>query len=443
MTQEPSEGRSFEHRLEHRTRPHTRSLVRVCVRGFVRVHPHRPTQIHADQEVRGESREQVENRRAWRVEPARGELGVGARTGELGVMASAMASGASGDASQPYETGVSDEMLKDAIKRHHDSQNGGEDAAAKAVADAANEAEAAAAAAVANGNEGAPSAAEADAIRHQLRQEAMGGLTKEEEEERSRRNQEMLPAGKTLGHMTIEERWDFARKYKDAGNVFFKEGKYEFALKNYQETITYLRHGLRMGESQDEGVPMGARQRDVDPEAKSIMLSCYANMAACALKTSQFDKVVRFTSTALDDDALKRPDQAAARTKAFFRRSKAHDALGNVEAAFEDIHQAKASMDGPGDAAVRAHYAVVVKKYKALKKEEHIAAKALWQGKLKAGAGIPDADEKASKAGERGGEDAGARGTEGGHVRNLRIPIVSGIIGVIGIIGGLFGIFRR
>ena len=71
--------------------------------------------------------------------------------------------------------------------------------------------------------------------------------------------------GKTLGHMTIEERWDFARKYKDAGNVFFKEGKYEFALKNYQEPITSLRHGLRMGESQDEGVPMGARQRDVVP----------------------------------------------------------------------------------------------------------------------------------------------------------------------------------
>ena len=78
---------------------------------------------------------------------------------ELVVMASAMASGASGEASQPYETGVSDEMLQAAIERHHDSQNGGEEAAAKAVADAANDAEAAAAAAVANGNEGAPSAA--------------------------------------------------------------------------------------------------------------------------------------------------------------------------------------------------------------------------------------------------------------------------------------------
>lgn len=26
--------------------------------------------------------------------------------------------------------------------------------------------------------------------------------------------------------MTIEEKYDFARKYKDAGNVFFKEGRY-------------------------------------------------------------------------------------------------------------------------------------------------------------------------------------------------------------------------
>ena len=49
--------------------------------------------------------------------------------------------------------------------------------------------------------------------------------TAEEEAERSRRNKEMLPADKNLGHMTIEEKYDFARKYKDAGNVFFKEGR--------------------------------------------------------------------------------------------------------------------------------------------------------------------------------------------------------------------------
>lgn len=35
-----------------------------------------------------------------------------------------------------------------------------------------------------------------------------------------------MPSDKNLGFMTIEEKYDFARKYKDAGNVFFKEGRY-------------------------------------------------------------------------------------------------------------------------------------------------------------------------------------------------------------------------
>ena len=48
----------------------------------------------------------------------------------------------------------------------------------------------------------------------------------EEEAERSQRNKELLPSEKNLGHMTVEEKYDFARKYKDAGNVFFKEGRY-------------------------------------------------------------------------------------------------------------------------------------------------------------------------------------------------------------------------
>jgi len=139
-------------------------------------------------------------------------------------------------------------------------------------------------------------------IRAQAQAAVLGKLSKEEEEERSRRNKEMLPSEKNLGHMTIDEKYDFARQYKEAGNTFFKEGKYEFALKNYQETITYLRHGLRMGEVDSEGVPFAARANGLDPESKRIISSCHSNMAACALKLERYHEVIKHATSALDMD---------------------------------------------------------------------------------------------------------------------------------------------
>ena len=139
-------------------------------------------------------------------------------------------------------------------------------------------------------------------VREQAKQAVLGRLTKEEEEERSTRNKEMLPSEKNLGHMTLEEKFDFARRYKEAGNVFFKENKYEFALKNYTETITYLRHGLRMGQTNSEGVPLGAMRQELDPESKEIIASCQSNMAACALKLGRMEDVVKHASAALDQD---------------------------------------------------------------------------------------------------------------------------------------------
>ena len=139
-------------------------------------------------------------------------------------------------------------------------------------------------------------------VREQAKQAVLGRLTKEEEEERSTRNKEMLPSEKNLGHMTLEEKFDFARRYKEAGNVFFKEKKYEFALKNYTETITYLRHGLRMGQTNSEGVPLGAMRQELDPESKEIIASCQSNMAACALKLGRMEDVVKHASAALDQD---------------------------------------------------------------------------------------------------------------------------------------------
>jgi len=157
------------------------------------------------------------------------------------------------------------------------------------------------------------------------------------------------------------------------------DARYEFALKNYQETVTYLRHGIRMGETDRDSMPMGAPSGEADPEAKAIMASCYSNMAACALKLSRFEEVVKHASTALDAGA-KGIATDVAKAKILFRRGKAYDALGEVEKAYQDILKAKTYE--PKDKAIQAYFVDVLRNYKRLKLQEHEAAKSLWQGKL-------------------------------------------------------------
>ena len=78
--------------------------------------------------------------------------------------------------------------------------------------------------------------------------------------------------------------------------------RYEFAIKNYNETITYVRHGLRMGETDSEGIPFAAKATGLDPEAKAVIAVCYSNMAACSLKLSRFEEAIKHATTALGQD---------------------------------------------------------------------------------------------------------------------------------------------
>jgi len=268
-------------------------------------------------------------------------------------------------------------------------------------------------------------------VREQAKQAVLGRLTKEEEEERSTRNKEMLPSEKNLGHMTLQEKFDFARRYKEAGNVFFKENKYEFALKNYTETITYLRHGLRMGQTNSEGVPLGAMRQELDPESKEIIASCQSNMAACALKLGRMEDVVKHASAALDQDI-----KEGAKARALFRRSKAYHAMGKVEEAHADV--AEAAREAPGDKVVQQHLQVVGREFRELKKKEREAARTLWQGKLKQEEGADTTEEKKTKEGKgrgQGEDEAAETGQSQGGFLNLGFVWRA----IRGLFAGIFG----
>lgn len=77
-----------------------------------------------------------------------------------------------------------------------------------------------------------------------------------------------------------------------------------------------------------------------------------------------------------------------------FRRSKAKHSLGKIEEAYSDISEAKKIDEG--DKAIQAHYNVVVKLYRDIKKQELEAQKTLWKGKLDNSVKKEDTAEKSS-----------------------------------------------
>ena len=110
---------------------------------------------------------------------------------------------------------------------------------------------------------------------------------------------------------------------------------------------------------------------------------------------------------------------AGAKAKVLFRRSKAFDEMGKVEDAFEDITGAKETLDNKGlvkDKAVEAHYGVVHKKYRELKKREHEAAKTLWKGKL---GGEPNATTSSWSSGEKEEVVEEEDGKQGGALEDV------------------------
>eukprot|EP00899_Mesostigma_viride_P016446 jgi/Mesvir1/24802/Mv22055-RA.1 len=198
-------------------------------------------------------------------------------------------------------------------------------------------------------------------------------------DERSARNEVLLHTTATLGSMSLDDKLAFATRYKDAGNVFFKEGRLDWALANYKETLTFLQHGLGLGvEKSDGDSPKGPRP--LGEAAQHIMMKCYSNMAACHLKLGNF-KAARDACNKGLETAPEEPE----RCKLLFRRGMAQVSLGALSQAIDDLNKA-ANID-PSDAAIRRALLEAKAAQKAWEKEEQEAARLTFGGKLKSEAG--------------------------------------------------------
>lgn len=112
---------------------------------------------------------------------------------------------------------------------------------------------------------------------------------------------------------------------KDSGNHYFKTGDYASAKRKYRKAMMYIEHFTEDYEfAENEDSEMGRKY------AVPIML----NLAACALKTKDFDEAIEKC-----DDVLSLDEK---NTKSLYRRGQAYYGLKEWDLAISDFNKALA-----------------------------------------------------------------------------------------------------
>ncbi|KAL6770116.1 FKB42 [Auxenochlorella protothecoides x Auxenochlorella symbiontica] len=162
-----------------------------------------------------------------------------------------------------------------------------------------------------------------------------------------------------VGSMLFEDRLEAAERRRAEGNALFKAGDGEMALRRYHLALSYLDADLLM---QLEGRHLDA--------AQAIRAPTLSNVAAVLL--SQRDWAA---AAAAAGEALAMGVEAA-RPKLLYRRGLARRALGQTDAAVEDLHEA--ARLAPGDGLVRRELAEAKRE----QREERASGARLFGGVL-------------------------------------------------------------
>lgn len=120
--------------------------------------------------------------------------------------------------------------------------------------------------------------------------------------------------------MTDEERIEQATIAKNRGSSFFKQGKYQLALKQYKRITQYI--------GPPEGGSAGGSEAK-NPEKNSVLLAGYLNLAATYLKMNKHQDAIKNSDLALDMDANNE--------KGLFRRGCANLMRKEYEVASKDF----------------------------------------------------------------------------------------------------------
>ncbi|KAG2500970.1 hypothetical protein HYH03_000792 [Edaphochlamys debaryana] len=161
------------------------------------------------------------------------------------------------------------------------------------------------------------------------------------------------------GSLLYEERMERAERRRLAGNELFKEGRWKDALAKYAMALSYM----------DEDFIYQLDGHYLD-KAEKLKVLVHLNMAACQLKTEDYNTAIYNCGQVLNMDPKN--------VKALFRRGKARLALGRTEEAKEDLEAAR-KLD-PSDAGIIAELRLLAK----VQGEEKKAQEQLFKGKIAA-----------------------------------------------------------
>ncbi|KAM7271400.1 hypothetical protein ACFE04_030614 [Oxalis oulophora] len=138
---------------------------------------------------------------------------------------------------------------------------------------------------------------------------------------------------KPFWKMNSNEKLETCEQKKTNGNLLFKAGKFWGASKKYDKAANYVEYNHEFTE-------------DKKRLAKSLLLSCYLNNAACQLKLGNYPEASRLCTKVLEVDPMS--------VKSLFRRSQAYLETSELEKAEDDIKRAL-SID-PNNREVKLEY---------------------------------------------------------------------------------------
>ncbi|RHZ74111.1 hypothetical protein Glove_227g14 [Diversispora epigaea] len=168
------------------------------------------------------------------------------------------------------------------------------------------------------------------------------------------------------GKLESKELLEFARKIKEIGNNYFKNLKYDKALKKYSKAIRYLNADPSF-ENEESNT--------LSKEYYSLKISCNLNEAACSLKLEKWIDVVEATNLVLDVPSENL--SVADKTKALYRRGCAKIGLKDEEEAIKDLKEARKL--SPNDSAISKELSKANQKLKGREQAERKAYSKMFE----------------------------------------------------------------